>query len=100
MLKRFIAFSALSLSLAAPILAQTSGPGATPALPGTTATTPDANSGASTVTTLPGVTDPTTTNSTTGTVDHEDHCQPPGTPSNTNPSAEAPTLPRPEQACN
>ncbi|WP_037082152.1 hypothetical protein [Neorhizobium vignae] len=97
MLKRLIAFSALSLSLAAPVLAQTSGP---PALPRTATTTPDANSGASTVTTLPGVTDPTTTNSTTGTVDQEDHCQPPGTPSNTNPSAQTPTLPRPEQACN
>jgi len=89
MLTRFIAFSAIAL-LAAPVLAQTSGTGATP----------DANSGVSTGTTLPGVTDPTTTNSTTGTVNQEDHCQPPGTPSNTNPSAELPTLPRPEQACN
>ncbi|CDZ33836.1 hypothetical protein NOJ28_06265 [Neorhizobium galegae] len=97
MLKRPIALSALLLSLAVPVLAQTSGPGATPTLPGTTTTTPGANSAA---TTLPGVADPTTTNSTTGTVDQEDHCQPPGTPSNTNPSAEAPTLPRPEQACN
>jgi len=99
MLTRLIAFSAIAL-LAAPVLAQTSGTGAT-TLPGTaTTTTPDANSGVSTGTTLPGVTDPTTTNSTTGTVDQEDHCQPPGTPSNTNPSAELPTLPRPEQACN
>ncbi|MEN3145836.1 hypothetical protein ABCW43_00830 [Neorhizobium sp. IRAMC:178] len=100
MLKRLIAFSALSLSLAAPVLAQTSGAGATPTLPRTTTTPPQANAGTLTVTTLPGVADPTTTNSTTGTVDQEDHCQPPGTPSNTNPSAESPALPRPEQACN
>jgi hypothetical protein len=99
MLTRLIAFSAISL-LAAPALAQTAGGGNTTTLPGTTTIMPDANSGISTGTTLPGVTDPTTTNSTTGTVDQEDHCQPPGTPSNTNPSAEAPTLPRPEQACN
>lgn len=99
MLTKLIAFSAISL-FAAPVLAQTSGTGATTTLPGITTTTPDANSGVSTGTTLPGVTDPTTTNSTTGTVDQEDHCQPPGTPSNTNPSAGMPTMPRPEQACN
>ncbi len=99
MLMRIIAFSAISL-LSAPVLAQTSGTDATTTLPGATMTAPNANSGASPVTTLPGVADPTTTNSTTGTVDQEDHCQPPGTPNNTNPSAEASTLPRPEQACN
>jgi hypothetical protein len=100
MLTKLIAFSALSLSLAAPVLAQTSGPGATTNLPGTTTTTPGVNSGTSSATTLPGVTDPTTTNSTTGTVDQEDHCQPPGTPSNTNPSADMPTIPRSEPGCN
>ncbi|MGK6315958.1 hypothetical protein [Neorhizobium sp. DT-125] len=98
MLTRLIALSAVALPLiAGPALSQTSGSD-TP-LPGVTKT-PDADSGKTTVTPPPGVTDPMTTNSTTGTIDHEDHCQPPGTPSNTNPSAGTPTLPRPEPACN
>lgn len=97
MLARLIAFSAVVLPLAAgPVVAQTSvGDAPPPAI-----TVPDADSGRMAVTPPPGVTDPTTTNSTTGTVDHEDHCQPPGTPSNTNPSAGTLTLPRSEPACN
>ncbi len=50
-------------------------------------------------TSLPGVSDPVTTNSTTGTANSEDHCQPPGTPNNTNPSAEVTTIPRAEGVC-
>jgi len=97
MLTKLIALSAIALPLAAaPAFAQTSDRDMPP--PGTT--TPDADSNTTTITPPPGVVDPMTTNSTTGTVDQEDHCQPPGTPSNTNPSAGTMTLPRSEPACN
>lgn len=97
MFTKLIALCAIALPLAAgPAPAQTSDRDTS--LPGVTTSDPDSNR--TTITPPPGVTDPTTTNSTTGTVDQEDHCQPPGTPSNTNPTAETPTVPRPEPSCN
>ena len=98
---------AIVLSLAGPSLAQTSSGGVTAAPgaagPATVAPAPNGGFGSSTTTTLPGVTDPTTTNSTknntTGTVDQEDHCQAPGTSENSNPTANVPVMPRPEPAC-
>lgn len=98
MLKSHLAIFMTAFSLTAPVSAQISGTEAQTRLPGTTRV-PDAGVGTTAVTPPPGVTDPTTTNSTTGTVDQEDHCQPPGTSSNTNPTADTPASPRPEPAC-
>jgi hypothetical protein len=47
----------------------------------------------------PGVSDPMATNSTTGTVDHEDHCQSPGTAANSNPTADVATVPSTDAVC-
>src|SRR4051812_25607589 len=94
---RLATLGAIAFSLAAPVLAQTAAEPAT-TLPGTVVM-PDANAGHVPGTPPPGVTDPATTNSTTGTVDHEDHCQPPGTPTNTNPTADTVTIPRADPAC-
>jgi hypothetical protein len=92
------AMGALALLLAGPALAQTATDPAN-TLP-ETSTMPDANAQRATGTLPPGVADPTTTNSTTGTADHEDHCQPPGTATNSNPTADAVTIPRAGPACN
>ena len=99
MLTRLLSLSILLLAVAGGAAAQTTTVMPSPSTPGVVVTAPDANAGRSTVTPLPGVTDPTVTNSTTGTVDQEDRCQAPGTQPNTNPSAEIPTLPRAEPAC-
>jgi hypothetical protein len=97
MLVKLLSSSLVVLAIAGSAAAQTAPSGST--TPGVTVIAPDANSATSTVTPPPGVVDPTTTNSTTGTVDQEDGCQAPGTQANTNPSAEAPMIPRPEPAC-
>lgn len=97
MLTRFLASSIFAIIVTGSALAQTVAPSTS--TPGVVVTAPNANAGTSSVTPPPGVADPMTTNSTTGTVDQEDRCQAPGTQSNTNPSAEALTLPRSEPAC-
>jgi hypothetical protein len=93
------AMGAVALLLAgSPALAQTA-TDPTNTLP-ETSTIPDANAQRAPGTLPPGVADPTTTNSTTGTADQEDHCQPPGTAANSNPTAETVTIPRAGPACN
>ncbi|WP_117192630.1 hypothetical protein [Rhizobium terrae] len=99
MFMRFAVFSLITLAFTGAVSAQTS-EGDPATLPGAAPTAPGAGPTRSNAPLPPGVTDPMATNSTTGTVDQEDHCQPPGTAANSNPSAEAPTLPRPEPACN
>ena len=92
------------LMLAGPALAQTSVEPTT-TLPGVQAT-PDLN--ATPPGSLPpGVSDPTTTGSTpagssgstTGTANHSDHCQSPGTAADSNPTADIATVPRADAAC-
>jgi len=97
MLTRLFSSSILVLAMAGGAVAQTNAPSTS--TPGVTVVAPNANAGTTAVTPPPGVADPITTNSTTGTVDQEDHCQAPGTQANSNPSAEVPSMPRPEQAC-
>ncbi|MBW6424632.1 hypothetical protein KX729_24580 [Rhizobium sp. XQZ8] len=99
MLMKLLSSSFVALAIAGSAAAQTAPAAPSSPPPGVTVITPDANSGTSTVTPLPGVVDPTTTNSTTGTVDQEDGCLAPGTQANTNPSAETLAMPRPEPAC-
>ena len=93
---RLATIIATTLAFAERVFAQA--PATDTARPGTAAA-PAGKMETLAVTPPPGVTDSMTTNSTTGTVDHEDHCQPPGTPDNTNPSADTLALPRPEQSC-
>lgn len=89
---------AIALTFATPTLAQTQGTAPATTLPGVAA--PQTGVAAPSAAPLPGVTDPMATNSTTGTVDREDRCQPPGASANSNPSANIPALPRAEPACN
>ena len=96
MLSKLIAIVGIIAATAAPVLAQAP----TIVAPGTEAQMPASDPAGSAVTPPPGVSDPLATNSTTGTVDHEDHCQPPGTTANSNPSADNLSLPRPDAACN
>lgn len=101
MFSKLTAFVGLLVVASGPAFSQVStGAGSVTPLPGTTTQAPAGISPGTNVTPPPGVSDPMATNSTTGTVDHEDHCQPPGTPTNTNPSAETLTVPRAAPACN
>ncbi len=97
MLRKLFSVLGVVLATTTPGLAQTAPTGAAGTTPATAMQAPAVEG---TVTPPPGVSDPMATNSTTGTVDHEDQCQPPGTPTNTNPSADMVTIPRANPACN
>jgi len=97
MMSRLAAAGAITLALASSAFAQTAVEPTT-TLP-RTAPSSDTNAQSDSSTLPPGVEDPNATNSTTGTADHEDHCQPPGTPTNSNPTADSVTIPRADPAC-
>ncbi len=100
--RRLALIGVIALTFTAPALAQTAVEPSTN-LPGVT-TSSDANVNVIPGSPPPGVSDPgsinsTTTNSTTGTADHEDHCQAPGGSANSNPTSDMVTVPRADPAC-
>jgi hypothetical protein len=95
-MNRFAAAFAAVVSLAAPSLAQTNADGATPGAASDTATVAPAPSAAGT--NLPGVTDITTTGSTSEP-SREERCELPGASRDTNPTAQVPSVTEADPTC-